>query len=694
MAQQTLPFIEGKYGWSLGESNWNLGMDENLVKFSFLFDRNLDGIVASLPPAVNGQAYFLTTDNRLYFAVGGIFYSAPTPKWFIVQLRSSGDCYQFNGTSLAQIASNAEIDTRLDAVELAVVANTAYTDVLRTDIATATALKGLQLTGFLQDGTGAVGQTGRSKVKQTVSVFDYMTPAQIADVEGGTTLVDVTAAVQAALTYVSSSASSGPMTSGTLTASYTGTSKRLFFPKGTYRISTALNVGAYIEIVGDRAILKQFTDAEDIFVSETYQLRIQSMQFVGGRHHINFFNANTNSTMVAIENCDFFLSRSYAIKTSSNHVTWTHLSCDLSIYKCRFLSCNKIIDNCCDSAVFDTCWLQVDKENFTASTAAIQNKGRSVTDPDAQTRMHIRDCFLIPDIGTEGVDRVNNVRWIDNYGSLTATHSRFGGEFGGMSICWNYQMPNTTAPWNTTEITFEECQLFAGPDARTDSCVIGIQGAIPNRITVKNCTGPVQRPVVSNLSSLDIPTFMSNFETASGRKAYDWFKVDITGVSHDIWAVAGRTLLPDSLIKYVIRGRQTKIRRSTNQSLANALANNLVSFDTTPVFDNVGAFDPAQPTRINMPKGCTKMRITMYASVAVDGAAKLIKFAIVNSSLTVEAADASLRGINADSDSCSISADVEGVFGSFWHINIRHGAAAALNLTDCRVSITPLDYSG
>lgn len=100
MTQQTSPFIEGKFGWALGESNWNLGMDENLLKFSYLFDRNIDGIVASLPAPVNGQAYFNTTDNRIYYVVNGVFSSTPVPKWFEVTLRSTGEIYRFTGAIL------------------------------------------------------------------------------------------------------------------------------------------------------------------------------------------------------------------------------------------------------------------------------------------------------------------------------------------------------------------------------------------------------------------------------------------------------------------------------------------------------------------------------------------------------------------------------------------------------------------
>lgn len=115
--QQQSPWLEGAYGWNFGEGGWNTGMDSNLLKFSFMFDRNVDGVVASLPPAVDGQAYFLTTDSRLYFAVGTTWFSSPTPKWFQFVVRSTGEVYQFDGTVATQIDSLTDIDSRLTAVE-------------------------------------------------------------------------------------------------------------------------------------------------------------------------------------------------------------------------------------------------------------------------------------------------------------------------------------------------------------------------------------------------------------------------------------------------------------------------------------------------------------------------------------------------------------------------------------------------
>ncbi len=162
MTQQISPFIEGKFGWDLGEGNWNLGMDENLLKFSFLFDRNIDGIVSSLPAVVNGEAYFLTSDNRLYFGINSTWYSTPTPKWFIVTIRSTGATHQFNGTSIVQVDSPYELDGRLDAVELSV--STVISDLANNS----NVAKGAALVGF--DGN-TLSQQINSRINRVVNTI-------------------------------------------------------------------------------------------------------------------------------------------------------------------------------------------------------------------------------------------------------------------------------------------------------------------------------------------------------------------------------------------------------------------------------------------------------------------------------------------------------------------------------------------
>lgn len=555
---------------------------------------------------------------------------------------------------------------------------------------------GMTQIGYNRNVTGSEYQLGSKKFDQAVSVFDFMTEAQQDDVKAGTQLLDMTVPIQEALDYITNTRTSGLTTSGALSTSYTGTSQILLFPKGTYKVTAALNVGGYVEIRGESAIIQQATLTEDIFVCDTYLLKITGIQFVGGRHQIDIFNANIDSTMIQINYCQFLLARSYAINTRVTGGVYTHLSANLDIYECRFLDNNKVLNNCCDQAVMERCWIRMIKTNFTASTAAIQNRGANVGDPDALTRLRLRDCFMIPDVGTEGVDRVANVRWIDNYGSFTAENTRFGGESGGMSILWQIGAPNTVFPWTSTEAIFKNCFLFCGPDARTDSCVIGIQGQIPNRVVVHNCTGPVGRPIIANLSSLAIPAYMTAFEAASSRKAYEYFKIDIQDAQHDINAYApARSIIPSDLYKYVVKGRKTKIARVAAQSMANAFVHNLVSFDTISYETVAGAFVLANPTEIVMPKGCGKIAVTIDLQMAVNGAAKTYFVAVVlPTTFTRVAGVVELRGINADSDLFNIKTELEGPPGTVWHVSVRHNGAAAIDMTACSVSITPLDYIG
>lgn len=131
MPQQQAPWLETAYGWAYGENGWNIGMDSNLLKFSVLFDCNVDSIVASLPSAVNGKVHYLTTDNRLYFAVGTTYFSTALPRWFEFKDRLTGNTYQFNGTAAVVVNSPAQVESRLNAVELTITSlgSAAYEDI-------------------------------------------------------------------------------------------------------------------------------------------------------------------------------------------------------------------------------------------------------------------------------------------------------------------------------------------------------------------------------------------------------------------------------------------------------------------------------------------------------------------------------------------------------------------------------------
>lgn len=87
---------------------------------------------------------------------------------------------------------------------------------------------GSSLVGFKQAGTGAVNRVVQDKLRDIVSVFDFMSTAQVADVRAGTASIDVTVPLQAAIN-----------------ACY---GRRLFFPAGRYKITSELQVTARIHL--------------------------------------------------------------------------------------------------------------------------------------------------------------------------------------------------------------------------------------------------------------------------------------------------------------------------------------------------------------------------------------------------------------------------------------------------------------
>lgn len=85
---------------------------------------------------------------------------------------------------------------------------------------------------YTAPGVGAVAQTVSAKLAQTVSVFDFMSVAQIADAQARTHGIDLTTVIQAAITAAETGGFS------------------LLFPNGDYTVSSPLSITAPIQILG------------------------------------------------------------------------------------------------------------------------------------------------------------------------------------------------------------------------------------------------------------------------------------------------------------------------------------------------------------------------------------------------------------------------------------------------------------
>lgn len=97
---------------------------------------------------------------------------------------------------------------------------------------------GASLVGFLQTGANAILRTAQDIFKERISVMDFMTTAQRADVRAGTTLIDCRAAIQACIDAVNAlPAQNRP---------------EVYFPAGRYLVLAPLQMYDNIALVGVR----------------------------------------------------------------------------------------------------------------------------------------------------------------------------------------------------------------------------------------------------------------------------------------------------------------------------------------------------------------------------------------------------------------------------------------------------------
>lgn len=94
------------------------------------------------------------------------------------------------------------------------------------------------MVNFIQSGVGAVKRTLQDLMQERVSVLDFLSEAQRADVQAGTALIDCRAGIQACIDYVNSlPAQNRP---------------EVYFPAGRYLINSGLQMYDNISLVGVR----------------------------------------------------------------------------------------------------------------------------------------------------------------------------------------------------------------------------------------------------------------------------------------------------------------------------------------------------------------------------------------------------------------------------------------------------------
>jgi hypothetical protein len=111
---------------------------------------------------------------------------------------------------------------------------------LLADLASTSTGKGSKLIAWIRRALGAVGRTVEDKLTEQISVFDFMTPAQIADVQAGTLSIDCYDAIVKAITAAI-----------TGSGAYYRTSPSVYFPPGKYKVSQTITLTNQVRMWGD-----------------------------------------------------------------------------------------------------------------------------------------------------------------------------------------------------------------------------------------------------------------------------------------------------------------------------------------------------------------------------------------------------------------------------------------------------------
>lgn len=112
------PYFNINYGWVYGEDGWNTGMDENLLRSSFLMRNAVTEITSSLPSSPpDGYSCILTTDNLAYFRVEGIYVFVEIEEGYEFTTLVDGKRWRKESSGYVEIPTASGLNVRVEFLE-------------------------------------------------------------------------------------------------------------------------------------------------------------------------------------------------------------------------------------------------------------------------------------------------------------------------------------------------------------------------------------------------------------------------------------------------------------------------------------------------------------------------------------------------------------------------------------------------
>lgn len=547
---------------------------------------------------------------------------------------------------------------------------------------------------------GAAGSTYRTVQQQldillrgSISIND---PKYAGGADPSKTAAQNFAAIQAAITDAANGGGYQTV-DGALVGGYVSLAPAVHGKPGVYEINDQLECPPYFRMALDGIVIHQ-TDPTKIILNgpSAYQWDVWGGHLVGGLHNVLLQNDNLNTTRWNFHGTTFALSRSYAIKTFPTDGDTSHLSANLTVRSGAFYRCNNVLLNFCDSAVIEDCWVNLDRSNFTPDSAAFVN-GSLTT--DGYPNLYLHNMFGVPSMGTGG-SRLLKVRWIDQMagGVFVGQHSRFGGEDAGMPVVYFFALPHTTSPFSGPVTSIKDSEISVGPTAQDDSAVVVLKGQVPKRCSIINNKGPHSKPYVIDYANGvgDFAAYTAAWSAAAINKpAFRYFQLEIFG--NDAYDTIGTggiygKPIPDGYRPYLNNLRMTKLGISAPQAIPVSFGELRVTFAApTPENDTQGGWAAANPKRLIIPVGATRMRITVYAKI-LTAAAGYVAVRLVNQSGTIICEHDLGATANPDGPGHTFSFPVDTSMGTYFEVCIRCNNAAETSLTKCTVITEALDF--
>ena len=356
-------------------------------------------------------------------------------------------------------------------------------------------------------GTGAQPINLQDKLRQTVSVMDFIPVAEHAAIYDGTSTFDCSSSIQAAIASLNYFSSND-------VGAYYGFNGKLIFPstKGVFNIGSTITISSsYTNIDFGLAVIKPLvgfnTATFALNFTDCWQAWVDNLNLVGFTNNIKLFNNNLDSGNIEFDNVTITEGGlGFDIDCRS---TFTR------VMNYRFIDVKKA------AYIRNGDRVQFFKGWYSAGVIAEDYGGLFELDSQINGApcLELVDCFFVPTAQTVVKPCVVKVT---TAARVIIDRGLFGGEPGAMTLINNFAQAQTYTARGVRFFISNTMFYTAGdPTVRLF--------ALPNSVSFHNCNGLIEESHVYGLISYD-PTFVSFAASKALLEVFNTCRLTMTGL--------------------------------------------------------------------------------------------------------------------------------------------------------------------